>query len=78
MEHDTIRPLIGINKELSIQFVLGYTAQEFAESLTNIAEGELDVGPLITGKVGIEGVSQAFEDLADPESHAKVLVDPSL
>ena len=53
--------------ELSMQFVLGYDPMEFADMLRHIAEGEIDVDPLITGSVGIDGVPGAFEDLADPE-----------
>jgi len=34
------------------------------------------VAPLITGKVGVEGVAGAFEELASPERHAKILVEP--
>ena len=30
MEVDSFKPMIGINKELSLQFVLGYTPEEFA------------------------------------------------
>lgn len=78
MEHDQIRPLVGINKELNLQFVLGYTPEEFAQTLHNIAQGVMDIEPLITGKVGLDGVPDAFNDLADPEKHAKILVDPSL
>ena len=77
MESDHFRPLVGINKELNLQFVLGYTPEEFAETLRNIAEGKLNVAPLITGKVGLDGVPGAFEDLADPDKHAKILVLPS-
>jgi threonine dehydrogenase-like Zn-dependent dehydrogenase len=77
METDQIRPLIGINKELNLQFVLGYQPEEFAETLHNIGEGNLDVSPLITGTVGLHGVADAFEALADPEVHAKILVDPT-
>ena len=76
MEQDSIRPFTAINKELNLQFVLCYTPEEFAATLHHIAEGELDVAPLVTGHVGIEGVPQAFEDLADPEQHAKILVKP--
>ena len=36
----------------------------------------MDVSPLITGRVGLDGVAQAFADLANPEQHAKVLVEP--
>jgi threonine dehydrogenase-like Zn-dependent dehydrogenase len=76
MQPDTIRPMIAVTKELSFQFVLGYDPMEFAESLRRIAEGEVDVDPLITGTVGIDGVPQAFRDLADPDAHAKILVEP--
>jgi threonine dehydrogenase-like Zn-dependent dehydrogenase len=49
---------------------------EFAATLRHIAEGELPVAPLITGTVGVEGVSAAFEALASPDTHAKILVEP--
>jgi threonine dehydrogenase-like Zn-dependent dehydrogenase len=76
MEDDRIRPLFGINKELSVQFVLGYTPLEFAETLGHIAEGRITVEPLVTGRVGVDGVAGAFETLARPEAHAKILVEP--
>jgi threonine dehydrogenase-like Zn-dependent dehydrogenase len=76
MQPDTIRPGFGIMKELSVQFVLGYDPTEFAESLQAIAEGRIDVDPLITGEVGLDGVPGAFADLADPQQHCKILVMP--
>ncbi|MEM8766034.1 MAG: zinc-binding dehydrogenase [Pseudomonadota bacterium] len=76
MESDPIRPLLAINKELNLQFVLGYTGEEFASTLRHIAEGEIDVAPLITGHVGAGGVAQAFQDLKNPEAHAKIIVQP--
>jgi threonine dehydrogenase-like Zn-dependent dehydrogenase len=76
MEQDHIEPIYGINRELSLQFVLGYTSDEFATTLSHLAEGKLNVEALITEKVGVEGVAQAFTDLASPETHAKILVEP--
>ena len=76
MEPDTIRPLIGIVKEINLQFAFGYEPVEFAETLQAIAEGTIDVAPLITGAVGIDGVADAFDTLADPEGHVKILVEP--
>jgi threonine dehydrogenase-like Zn-dependent dehydrogenase len=76
MESDTIHPLIGIVKELNLQFVLGYTPDEFADTLRHIAEGEIPATPLITGHVGLGGVAGAFEALGSPERHAKILVHP--
>jgi threonine dehydrogenase-like Zn-dependent dehydrogenase len=76
MVQDQIRPLLGISKELNVQFVLAYTADEFARTLALIAEGTLNTDALVTGKVGIDGVSDAFRDLGNPESHAKIVVEP--
>jgi threonine dehydrogenase-like Zn-dependent dehydrogenase len=76
MEPDTIRPLIGIVKEINLQFVFGYDPTEFADTLRAIAEGEIDVAPMMTGTVGLDGVADAFRVLADPEQHVKLLVEP--
>jgi threonine dehydrogenase-like Zn-dependent dehydrogenase len=76
MEQDQILPLTGIGKELNLQFVLGYSALEFSDTLRGIAEGELAVQQLITGRIGVGEVPQAFLDLADPEAHAKIIVEP--
>jgi len=76
MERDPITPFFAISKELSLQFVLAYDTVEFAEALRAIAEGEIDVRPMITGEVGLDGVAQAFDDLARPDEHCKVLVVP--
>ena len=75
---DNFRPSIGIYKHLSIRFVLGWTPEEFATSLHNLAQGRIDGTKLITGEVGLDGVPQAFTDLGDPEQHVKILVKPAL
>jgi threonine dehydrogenase-like Zn-dependent dehydrogenase len=49
---------------------------EFAASLRAIAEGEIDVSPMITAEVGLDRVGWAFDALADPEQHCKILVTP--
>jgi len=76
MEADTIHPMLGISKELNLQFVLGYTPDEFAATLRHIAEGAIPTAPLITGTVGIDGVAEAFVALGSPERHAKIFVRP--
>jgi threonine dehydrogenase-like Zn-dependent dehydrogenase len=73
---DRFRPAMAINKEIDLRFVLGYTPLEFRDTLHMLAEGEVDPRPLITGEVGLEGVDAAFAALADPERHAKILIDP--
>lgn len=68
--------LFVAGKQLNLQFVLGHTAEEFAASLHHIPDGKIDAAPLIMGQIGLEGVRDAFAALANPESHAKVMVDP--
>jgi threonine dehydrogenase-like Zn-dependent dehydrogenase len=76
MEQDHFVPVKAVAKELTIQFALAYTAEEFTGSLRAIAEGAIDVAPLVTGTVGLDGVAGAFDALADPEEHCKVLITP--
>ncbi len=74
---DTITPAMAINKEIDLRFVIGYTPLEFRDTLRMLAEGKADPRPLLTGTVGLDGVDAAFTALADPEAHAKILIDPS-
>jgi threonine dehydrogenase-like Zn-dependent dehydrogenase len=76
MEEDRFKPMVAIVKELSLKFCLGYSVEEFAETLAAIADGRIDVAPMITGRVGLESVSDAFDELAQPDRHAKILIDP--
>ena len=76
LQQDHIRPLIAINKELSLHFMLGWSMEEFTQSLRYIAEGKFDVTPLITDRVSLDGVADVFETLATPNDQGKVLVKP--
>jgi threonine dehydrogenase-like Zn-dependent dehydrogenase len=76
MGRDTITPLWAIAKELNVQFVLGYDPSEFVDTLRTIAEGAIDVGPMITGEVDLTGVPAAFDELSEPQRHCKILVVP--
>ncbi len=63
-------------KEMDIRFSYYYNPEEFAESLQNIAEGKVDWQKMCTGKVGIDGVSDAFATLLKPNDHIKVIIEP--
>ena len=76
MKTDNFVPVNAINKEIDLRFVLGYMPIEFRDALHMIAEGKVNVDPLITGTVGLSGVDEAFTALGDPELHAKILIDP--
>jgi len=76
MQNDTFRPAMAVNKEIDLRFVLGYDPSEFAQTLDMLASGRVDPSPLHTATVGLDGVAGAFEALARPEQHAKILIDP--
>lgn len=73
---DAIEPVFAVNKMLTLKFVLGYSPSEFRDSLNHIAGGQINVRPMITGRVGLSGVLQAFHDLQNPQQHAKIVVEP--
>ncbi len=77
MGEDKLRPAMAIGKEIDIRFVFGYTPLEFRDTLYMLGDGKLDGSALVTGTVGLDGVATAFEALGDPETHAKILIDPS-
>lgn len=66
MNEDRFRPMVGINKQLTLQFVLGYTPQEFAESLAALGDGSIDTAPMVTREVSLDELPGAFTALARP------------
>ena len=78
MQEDRMYPMVGIGKELSLQFVLGYEPHEFTAALDAIATERVDLAPLLTGVVDIDGIPGAFTELGNPDAHAKILVEPRI
>ena len=75
-EDDSFNPFVATQKELTIQFVYYYQPEEYSEALKVLASDDINWRPFITGKVGLDGINSAFTTLRDPESHAKILIDP--
>jgi len=75
MKEDKIFPMVGINKQLTMKFVLGYTPAEYAEALTALGDKSVDTSPMVTRTVSIEELPAAFEALADPHD-CKIVVVP--
>jgi len=75
MNEDRIFPMVGINKHLTVQFVLGYTPGEFTEALAALSDGSIDTAPLVTRSVGLADLPEVFASLADPRD-CKVVVVP--
>jgi (R,R)-butanediol dehydrogenase/meso-butanediol dehydrogenase/diacetyl reductase len=72
---DTIMPLMGIMKELEIQFVLGYRPADFDYVIAMIASDRVDVGHMVTDIVDLDGLPAAFEALRKPSHQCKVMLE---
>ncbi|HUO87710.1 MAG TPA: alcohol dehydrogenase catalytic domain-containing protein [Rhizomicrobium sp.] len=72
---DTIMPLMGIMKELEIQFVLGYRPADFDYVIAMIATDRIDVGHMVTDIVDLDGLPAAFEALRKPSHQCKVMLE---
>jgi threonine dehydrogenase-like Zn-dependent dehydrogenase len=86
MTDDVIRPIVGIYKNVTIEFCFGQGPDqdeyEFAGTFQRIADGRIDASRLVTGYAGLDGVPAVFDALrpdsyADIE-HMKILVRPDL
>ena len=76
MTEDRIEPAVAINKEISLQFVLAYDADEFQSCLRDIADAKIDIDALLSETVGFEDVANTFERLENEASLVKVMVSP--
>jgi threonine dehydrogenase-like Zn-dependent dehydrogenase len=76
MQTDAIEPFAFIAKEIELRFVLGYTPEEFAASLANLAEGRTRYADIITGVVGLEATPAAFTALQTDKRQIKIMVRP--
>ena len=76
MQVDRYEPALAVHKEIDLRFVLGHSPLEYRDTVHMIAEGKVNCAPMLTGIVGLDGVANAFDALEDPETHAKILIDP--
>ena len=72
---DMILPLIGVVKELCLQFVLGYRPADFDYVIEMIAKDRVDVEHMITDVVNLDGLPAAFEALRKPTTQCKVMLE---
>jgi len=72
---DMIMPLIGIMKEINLQFVLGYRPADFDYVIAMIASDRIDVAHMITDVVDLDALPKAFEALRTPTHQCKVMLE---
>lgn len=72
---DMIMPLVGILKELNLQFVLGYRPPDFDFVIDMIAKDRVEVEHMITDVVTLDQLPAAFEALRKPAHQCKVMLE---
>lgn len=75
-QRDSLRPLLGIAKELRLQFSLSYTPTDFEQVIAQLSWRTIDPTPLITDLVDLAGLPAAFEALRTPTQQCKLIVEP--
>jgi threonine dehydrogenase-like Zn-dependent dehydrogenase len=76
MQTDAIEPFVFIAKEIEVRYVLGYTPEEFAASLANLADGKTRYNDIITRTVGLDETPAAFTALQTDKRQIKIMVTP--
>ncbi len=74
----TIQPGSWLGKEVTVTASLGYTNEEFDLTQDLVADGRVRLAPLVTETVGLDGLADALDRLAQPSGQVKILVDPNL
>ncbi len=74
---DTILPRVGIRKELTLRFALGYQHEDFSLVLGLMEAGRIEADALVSSVIGFAELPDMFERLRRRNPHAKVLIDPS-
>lgn len=66
-----------VARELRVVASLAYTHEDFRRAMLSLQIGAVDVEPMITATVGLDGLADVLEDLGSGGTdQAKVLVDP--
>lgn len=73
---DEVWPFVWVTKEVEIVPCLAYSIEEYAECARMIADGRVDVAPMITRRVPLEDTDEAFFALLEGAPEGKVLVTP--
>lgn len=71
---DQILPVMGVVKELTLQFVLGYRPADFDYVIDMIAKDRVEVQHMITDRITLDQLPDAFEALRKPTTQCKVMV----
>lgn len=76
MKEDVQIPINAILKELKIRYILGYQEQDFARVLGFLQSGRVKPAPMVTDRVSLKALPDAFEGLRQPGDQIKLMILP--
>jgi (R,R)-butanediol dehydrogenase/meso-butanediol dehydrogenase/diacetyl reductase len=77
VKEDRVIPISAILKELRIEFILGYVIEDFARVLEFLQAGKINARSMVTDRVNLEQLPDAFEGLRQPGSQIKMMIMPN-
>ncbi|CAB3739173.1 alcohol dehydrogenase catalytic domain-containing protein [Paraburkholderia rhynchosiae] len=75
---DQFVPALAVWKEVRIQFAVTYSMQEFTHVANVFDAGHVEPRMMITGRVSLDALPDAFEALRNRSTQCKVMVNPWL
>lgn len=76
MEADQFYVFAAQNKRLTVHFAAGEEQQDMQLALRSIADGEIDVRPWLSERIGRAAVSKAVAEMSGPLAPIRHVVDP--
>jgi (R,R)-butanediol dehydrogenase / meso-butanediol dehydrogenase / diacetyl reductase len=69
-------PLPALMKEVSISFAVYYTPEEFTAVIAAFERGQIDPSPLLSRRLDLSLINDAFDDFACTTTAGKILLTP--
>ena len=76
MQPDHFMPVVGSVKNATLQFVSYYRRQDYELTLDMLRSERIDPLPLVTDRISLDALPDAFEALRKPSTQCKVIVEP--
>jgi len=76
MQPDTLLPVIAGVKEVTLRFVAYYRRADFELTIDMLRAERIDPQPMVTQRIGLDALPEAFEALRRPADQCKVIVEP--
>jgi len=76
LEQEELYVPLAQMKKLKINFACGEEQEDMDLALRSIADGKIDVRPWLGARIGLNQVGEALEQMNDPASPVRTVVDP--